>query len=232
MKLFRQLALAFAAFTGIAGGYEAVSAQVVVDRIAAVVNRRVILESELDQSVRVEAMLQNRPLDETTGSRREALDESIDRILLEQQIVESDVVDPTAEELAARLKEVRAQVKGATTDEGWQKALTAYGLTEHDVEDHLISEFRVLRFVDLRLRGLVRVDKTAIAEYYQDKFLPELTRRAAPAPPLADVSDKIEKILIEQRMDAMLNDLLQNLRAQAHIERMAPFAAQAPEAHP
>jgi hypothetical protein len=232
MKLFRQLALALVAFATILGGYEAGSTQVVVDRIAAVVNRRVILESELDQSIRVEALLQNRPLSETTGSRREALDQWIDRILLEQQIVESDVVDPTAEELAARLKEVRAQVNGAATDEGWQKALAAYGLTEHDVEDHLISEFRVLRFVDLRLRGLVRVDKTAIAEYYQDKFLAELARRGAPAPPLADVSDKIEKILVEQRMDTMLNDLLQNLRAQAHIERMAPFVAQAPQAHP
>lgn len=232
MTLFRQLALILATSTAVLCGDAACRAQLVVDRIAAVVNRRVILESELDQSVRVEALLQNRPLSETTSSRREALDQWIDRILLEQQIVESDVVDPTAEELAARLKEVRAQVNGATTDEGWQKALAVYGLTEHDVEDHLISEFRVLRFVDLRLRGLVRVDKTAIAEYYQDKFLPELARRGAPAPPLADVSDKIEKILVEQRMDTMLNDLLQNLRAQAHIERMAPFVAQAPEAHP
>jgi hypothetical protein len=232
MKLFRQLAFVFAISAAVLGGHAAGQAQVVVDRIAAVVNKRVILDSELDQSLRVEALLQNRPFDETLRNRQQALDQWIDRILLEQQIVESDVVDPTPEELAARLKEVRAQVNGATTDEGWQKALAAYGLTEHDVEDHLISEFRVLRFVDLRLRGLVRVDKTAVADYYQDKFLPELVQRGTPAPPLADVSDKIEKVLVEQRMDAMLNDLLQNLRAQAHIERMAPFVAQPAEAHP
>ena len=232
MKRFCQLALVLAASSTILGGHAVGRAQVVVDRIAAVVNRRVILESELDQSVRVEALLQNRPLDETTRTRQQAVDEWIDRILLEQQIAESDVVDPMPEELAARLKEVRAQVNGATTDEAWQKALAAYELTEQDVEHHLISEFRVLRFVDLRLRGMVRVDKTAIADYYQDKFLPELARRGTPAPPLADVSDKIEKILVEQRMDSMLNDLLQTLRAQAHIERMAPFVAQSPEAHP
>ena len=232
MRLSRQLAFVLAASTAVVGGYVACGAQVVVDRIAAVVNRRVILESELDQSVSVEALLQNRPLDATRGSQREALDQWIDRILLEQQIVESDVVDPTPEELAARLKEVRAQVDGATTDEGWQKALAAYALTEHDVEDHLISEFRVLRFVDMRFRGLVRVDQTAIAYYYQDKFVPELGRRGAPAPPLADVSGKIEKILVEQRMDTMLNELLQNLHTQGHIERMAPFVAQAPEIHP
>ena len=55
---------------------------------------------------------------------------------------------------------------------------------------------------------------------------------AASAPLLADVSGKVEKILVEQRMDTMLNELLQNLHAQAHIERMAPFVAQAPETHP
>ena len=232
MKLSCQLAFVLAASTAVLGGCVVGRAQVVVDRIAAVVNRRVILESELDQSVRVEALLQNRRPDETPGSQRETLDQWIDRILLEQQIVESDVVDPTPEELAARLKEVRAQVSGATTDEGWQKALAAYGLTEHDVEDHLISEFRVLRFVDLRFRGLVRVDQTAIADYYQDKFVPELARRGAPAPLLADVSGKIEKILVEQRMDTMLNELLQNLHTQGHIERMAPFVPQTPETHP
>jgi hypothetical protein len=197
-----------------------------------VVNRRVILESELEQSVRVESLLQNRQLGETTLNRQEALDQWIDRLLLEQQIAESDVVDPTAEELAARMKEVRGQVSGAATDEGWQKALAAYGVTERDVENHLISEFRVLRFVDLRFRGLVRVDKTAIAEYYQDKFQPEMAQRGAPAPPLADVSGKIENILVEQRMDSLLNDLLQTLHTQAHIEKMAPFVAKPPEEHP
>jgi parvulin-like peptidyl-prolyl isomerase len=229
MKLSRQLVLGLAAASALLCGYAAGEAQVVVDRIAAVVNRRVVLESELDQNVRVESLLQNRPLGEATLNRQEALDQWIDRLLLEQQIVESDVVDPTAEELSARLKEVRAQVTGAATDEGWQKALTDYGVTERDVENHLISEFRLLRFVDLRFRGLVRVDKTAIAEYYQAKLLPELARRGAPPPPLADVSGKIENILVEQRMDSLLNDLLQTLHAQAHIEKMAPFAAQPPE---
>jgi len=230
MKLSRQLV--FVVASALLCICAAGQAQVVVDRIAAVVNRRVILESELDQSVRVESMLQNRPLAETTLNRQEVLNQWIDRLLLEQQIAESDVVDPTAEELAARLKEVRAQITGAATDEGWQKALAAYAVTERDLEDHLISEFRVLRFVDLRFRGLVRVDKTAVAEYYQEKLLPELARRGAPPPPLADVSGKIENILVEERMDSMLNDMLQTLHAQAHIEKMAPFAGTPPEAHP
>jgi hypothetical protein len=98
--------------------------------------------------------------------------------------------------------------------------LSSYGLSEQDVQEHLVSQMRVLRFVDLRFRGLVRVDKAAIENYYQEKFVPEMRQRGVPEPPLSEVSAKIEKILVEQRIDEMLARWLEVLRAQAHIQRM------------
>lgn len=198
-------------------------AQEVVDRMVAVVNRRVILESELEQTARVEFLLAGKPLKSEKLDAAESLavlDQLIDRSLLEQQIVHPEMMSPTKEELAERLKEVRSRIAGAAGDEGWNAVLAAYGLTQQDVEDHLASQVRVLRLVDLRFRGLVRVDKDSIAAYYQEQLLPELQRQGAGAPPLSEVSDKIEKILVEQRLDAMLNEWLQTLRAQAHIEKM------------
>jgi hypothetical protein len=50
--------------------------------------------------------------------------------------------------------------------------------------------------------------------------VPELRKQGAPDPPLNEVSEKIEKIVIEQRIDELLNDWLQTLRSQAHIEKM------------
>lgn len=210
--------------------------QVVVDRMAAVVNKRVILESELEQTARVEYLIQGKALTGGQLSRPEllgVLDQLIDRSLLEQQIVHSEMLAPTPEELAARLKEVREHIPGANEDQRWKALLAAYGVTQQDIEEHLAAEFRVLHLVDLRFRGLVRVDKRAIAGYYQDRFVPELNRRGTAPPPLEEVSDKIEKILVEQRVDDMLNEWLQALRAQAHIERMMP-AGTNPEvgAHP
>ena len=216
-----QLALLLFAFTLGEG-------QVVVDRIVAVVNKRVILESELDQATRVELLLQGKPLDNDRLGPPETqavLDRLIDRALLEQQIGDPAVLDPTPEELGERIKEIRGQIAGAAGEEGWKAVLARYGLTQVDVEDHLTSEFRVLRFIDLRFRGLVRVDKADIASYYQEKLLPELRRQGVAAPPLAAVSDKIEKILVEQRMDTMLNEWLQTLRTQAHIEKMLSSGA-------
>lgn len=200
-------------------------AQQVVDRIVAVVNKRVILESEVDQARRIELLLQGKPLTREEPGPQEMqalLDRLIDRSLLEQQIADPNIVDPKPGELEERIKEIRSQIPAAATEEGWKEVLAAYGLEERDVENHFASEFRVLRFIDLRFRGLVRVDKSEIAAYYQDKLLPELRRQGASAPPLAEVSGKIESILVEQHMNQLLNEWLQTLRTQAHIEKLRP----------
>lgn len=217
----------------VAGVYEA---QDVVDRMVAIVNKRVILESELEQTARVEEMLQGTPAHSGQPSAQEeqaVLNRLIDRSLLEQQIDPTAPLDPSPSELAERIQEIRSKIPSAATDEGWKTVLAAYGLMPRDVEVHVISEFRILHFVDLHFRGLVRVDRSDIQNYYQETFLPEMQKRGAAAPPLAEVSDKIEKILAEQRMDEMLNEWLQTLRTQAHIEKlMAPGTSLAHGDHP
>ncbi|HEX4605836.1 MAG TPA: SurA N-terminal domain-containing protein [Candidatus Angelobacter sp.] len=197
----------------------------VVDRMVAVVNKRVILESELDQAARVEFLMQGKPIESLAQTDRGAvLERLIDRALLDQQIVNPAMLDPTPEELAAKIKEVRSGIPGAATNEGWNALLAGYGLTQPDVEEQVTSEIRILRLIDLRFRGLVRVEKEAIAAYYQDHFLPELRKRKAAEPKLSEVSDKIEQVLIEQEIDNLLSGWLKTLRAQAHIEKMLPAA--------
>ncbi|HEY2360496.1 MAG TPA: hypothetical protein VGK36_05235 [Candidatus Angelobacter sp.] len=198
----------------------------VVDRMVAVVNRHVILESDLDQATRVEFLMQAKPIERLTYADRTAVMERlIDRSLLDQQIVNPAMLDPAPEELKTKIEEVRQGIPGAAKDEGWKTILAGYGLTQQDVEEQLTSQVRILRFIDLRFRGLVRVDKEAIASYYQDRFLPEVRKRNASEPKLEEVSDKIEQILAEQRIDELLSNWLKTLRAQAHIERMLPAAA-------
>lgn len=198
----------------------------VVDRMVAVVNKRVILESELDQATRVEFLMQAKPIARVTSVDRTAvLERLIDRSLLDQQIVNPNMLDPAPEELKSKIEELRQGISGASTDESWKTILAGYGLTQQDVEEQMRSQFRILRFIDLRFRGLVRIDKKEIAAYYQDRFLPEVRKRSAPEPQLSEVAGKIEQILAEQRIDELLNNWLKTLRAQAHIERMLPANA-------
>ncbi|HJT53653.1 MAG TPA: SurA N-terminal domain-containing protein [Candidatus Angelobacter sp.] len=225
MRLRFQLVLLLAVAT--------VSSAQVVDRMVAVVNKRVILESELDQAVRLEFLMAGKPLDKATPADRIAtLDRLIDRSLLDQQTVRSEMLDPEPQELADKMAEIRRQLPGAQTDEGWQKILNGYGLTQQDLEENLKSQMRILRLIDMRFRGLVRVDRSAIETYYHDKLVPQLKAQGAAAPPLDDVSPKIEQILMEQGIDDMLARWMDTLRGQAHIEKMISDGGESHEARP
>ena len=106
MRHALQLVLVLLAING-------VSAQV-VDRMVAVVNKRVILESELDQALRVEYLMQGKSLDKVSPADSSAvLDRLVDRALLDQQILHPEMLAPTTEELADQVKEVRRQLPGA-----------------------------------------------------------------------------------------------------------------------
>jgi hypothetical protein len=196
--------------------------------MVAVVNKRVILESELEQTARVEFLMAGKPLAHLTVAEKVAiLNRLIDRSLLEQQIARTEMLDPTPEELAARLAEVRKQLPGAQSDEGWHKVLHDYELSQQDIEDSLQSQIRILRFIDLRFRGLVRVDPKDVEAYYRGTLVPQLRAQGAPEPPLAQVSARIENILVEQSIDEMLERWLETLRGQAHIEKMISLPASA-----
>jgi parvulin-like peptidyl-prolyl isomerase len=193
----------------------------VVDRMVAVVNKRVILESELDQATRIEFLMDGKSLGRIAQADRSAtLDRLIDRVLLDQQMVHQEMLEPTPEEVAERMTELRAQLPGGASDDGWRRLLNVYGLSEQDLAESVKAQIRILRFVDLRFRGLVRVDKNAIESYYNEKLLPQLRQQGAATPPLTEVSDKIESILAEQSIDEMTARWLDTLRAQAHIDRM------------
>jgi hypothetical protein len=193
----------------------------VVDRMVAVVNKQVILQSELEQTVHVEFLLQGKLLNKLTSAEQQSvLEQLIDRDLLEQQIMHPATLDPSAEELAARMREVRAQL-GAADNDRWKALLAAYGVTEQDVEEQIISQIRILKFVDRRFRALAQIDRTAVNAYYQEKLLPQLRKQGASLPPLNEVAPKIEKILAEQRMDELMSSWLQTLRSQSHIQKMS-----------
>ena len=76
-----------------------------------------------------------------------------------------------------------------------------------------------MKFFDYRFRQFVVVDQREIEEYYRDEFLAELRRKGIKdRPPLPEVEEKIREILIEDKLNVLIEDWMKSLRDSAAIE--------------
>lgn len=190
----------------------------VVDRIVATVNRRIILQSDLDEALSYEALLNGRPLNQLTDDdRRSVLDRLIDQELLREQMKSADFRHASEADVAARVAEARKQYPEAATDEGWQALLAKFHLSENDLKAHVEQEIDLLRLVDARLRPTIEIDSKSIEAYYRDKFVPQLRESGAGEVPLADVTAKIREVLTEQKVNELLLSWLQTLRSESEV---------------
>lgn len=188
----------------------------VIDRIVAVVNRGVVLQSDVDIALRYEAFLDGRSLASVTGQDyNKALERLIDQELLRQEMGDALVISD--DEVNARLAEIRAEIPGARSDADWKSRLDRYGLGQADLEERVRVQLELWHFVELRLKPNVRVDDSAIASYYRDEFLPKLREAGAKDVPLSEVSTRIRQILVERHVDQMLSAWLHNLRDQSDV---------------
>lgn len=210
----------------------AVSRSEIIDRIVATVNNEPILQSDWEVALRYEAFMDQRPLDLSPAVARAVLERLIDQQLLREQIRTFRLQPISADEVQQRISQIRQQTPGADTDAGWQAALERYGLSQAELSARVADQLEITRFVDVRLRPTVRLDRASIEAYYKDKLLPQMKQKGAGEVPLVQVTRQIEEILSQERMDTMLSEWLHDLRQQSEIKinQPAPPASNSQEA--
>ncbi len=188
----------------------------VVDRVVTNVNGHVVLQSDWEQEVAFEALSNGRDPDSFTAAERNAaLDRLIDQELLREQVRPSQPAP--AEQVAARVAEVRKLHPDCATDEGWHAKLQRYGLTQSALEKHLGDQIQLMKLVEDRLRPSIQIDQQAVETYYHDQLLPEMKRAGSRATPLTEVFGRIKDLLAEQKMNELLSGWLASLRSGSHI---------------
>jgi peptidyl-prolyl cis-trans isomerase SurA len=211
------------------GAHPALAGEV-IDRIVATVNGRVILQSDWDEALSYEALLNGRSLSQfTDDDRRAVLDRLIDQELLGQQTKSADIQEVSRDEAAKRVADARKQYPEAATDAGWRAVLARDHLTENDLLDHVQRQLDLMRLVDARLRPSIQIDSKTIEAYYRDKFVPQLRQSGAGEIPLADVSAKIRELLTEQKVSELLVSWLQTLRSESDV-RIPPQSSEGAQA--
>lgn len=203
------MALSMALATSSLGGQ-------IVDRVVANVNGHVVLQSDWEQELAFEAFSNARDPDSfTSAERNAALDRLIDRELLREQVRPSQPVP--AEQVAARVAEVRKLHPECATDDGWHATLQRYGLTQSSLEKRLGDEIQLMKLVEDRLRPSIQIDQRAVETYYRDQLLPDMKRAGSRATPLTEVFGRIKDLLAERKMNELLSGWLASLRSGSHI---------------
>ncbi len=197
----------------------------VIDRIVATVNGHTILQSDWDDALSYEALLNGRPLGEFTDEDRKAvLDRLIDQELLGEQMKSNFFQHASEADAEARIADARKQYPQAMTPEGWQTLLNQFQLTEKDLIAHVEQQIDLMRLVDAHLRPAVQIDAKTVEAYYQEKFVPQLKQSGASEVPLGEVSSKIRELLTQQKVNELLVSWLQTLRSEGKVSVPGPSA--------
>ena len=202
-----------------------------LDSVIAVANNQVILASDLDLEMRVASLL---PGNRGTGvTTLEALNRLTTRALIEQQIVQEDPhgLDLDLMSVSANLVDLRQNLPackrhGCGTDAEWSTYLKTLGLTPERVDIYWGHRMAVLAFIERRFRSGIRVTPEEIETYYKQTLMPQYPKQAD-VPQLAKVSERIQEVLLQQRVNALLNDWLKSLQAQGEVEILDPALAAA-----
>src|ERR1700690_2248820 len=166
----------------------------IVDRVVANVNGHVVLQSDWEEEVGFEAFEDGKDPSSFTGTERKAaLDRLIDQELLREQVRPTQ--GAPADQVAARVAEVRKLQPNSSTDEGWRAALQRCGLTQKSLETRLGNQIQLMKLVEDRLRPSIQIDQQAVENYYREQLLPELKKAGAQAKPLTEFYGRIKSLL-------------------------------------
>jgi peptidyl-prolyl cis-trans isomerase SurA len=188
-----------------------------LDRAVAVINGEMILASDVREQQEFAAF---EPYGMPGGefTPLEAMQHIVNRKLLLDQMEDQQLTEPpTDEEVDRQIDELRKHIpacagQGCGTEEGWKRFLAAHGLTEQKMHKRWKERMQVLDFISARFRTGIHITKPEIETYYKEKLVPEFEARKLKAPPLAQVSDRIEEVLLQEHVNVLLGDYLRSLK--------------------
>lgn len=198
---------------------------IILDRVVAIVNNDLVLQSDVDAEERFAAF---HPTSEPHPvSRDKLIDRLIDRALIFQQMALQPSPPVADTEVNAELATLRKLIPKCAayhcdTEEGWKKFVEDQGFTLDELTGRWRQRIEVLRFIEERFRMGIRIVPADVDQYYTKTIVPAYQKEKAPAPAEGTIADRIQEILLQQRVDTLLDDWLAALRAQGSVRILKP----------
>jgi hypothetical protein len=184
----------------------------ILDRTVALVGTEPILRSEVRAQVRLEAMFDDRRLDESPEALDAALERLIDQKLLSSQIALSGMDYEEPAELERQLRELSTQTFAGLP---FQAALARYGLTAPQAQDFLRRQLRFANYIRFRFRSGLEASADEVRRQYRETY-----GAMANPPPLTAVEEELADIVRMRAAEADLADRIRTLRATTRILKL------------
>ena len=181
----------------------------IVDRLAVIVGQQTITQLQLDEEIRVTALLNHGPIMRDVETRRAAADRLVEQLLIRREMEQSRYPLPDEQDVNLYVEQIRRQNGGST---GFGKTLSTYELSESTLRQHLESQLVALRFVEYRFRPDAAISDEDIETAYRHKAEDSNTK-----PTLEASREPIRAELTEARTDAALSAWLAERRRQVNI---------------
>ncbi len=182
----------------------------IIDRIAITVSNRVITELEIDEELRVTALLNHQAVDRSLELRRDAADRLVEQLLIKIEMELSRYELPSDNEITKYYEQIEEENGGPGQME---KTLHSYYLTPAELRSHLALQLTELKFIEVRFRPDVGVSDSEVEAAYRDRVAAWKTDHNGPEPTM----DSIRETLVEQRTDAALDSWLTESRKRVRI---------------
>jgi hypothetical protein len=173
----------------------------IIDRVAIAIGNRTITELQIDEELRVTALLNHKPLIRDQRARRDAADRLVQQFLIRGEMRVSRYPDPEPADVAAYQDQVAKDFGGATE---LDRQIGQYGLDKATFMRHLEVQLAVLRFIDIRFSQEVSVSDADVQAFVHDEQSQIDTNSA-------------RRQLVERRTDEALAAWLEEARKQFNI---------------
>lgn len=196
-----------------------------LDRVVAIVNDDLILDSDVNEELRLQAFDPYRTRSELSPTR--AVERLVNRDLIMQQQKLQPEQEPSDAEVNKQIDQLRKDIPACTkyecqTKAGWDRFLSDHGFTESSFFARWKERMTVLSFIEDRFELGVNIKPEQIESYYQKTLVPEYERQHVPAPKLESISSEIREVLLQQQISNLLQDWLKSLRAQGSVVVLHP----------
>jgi peptidyl-prolyl cis-trans isomerase SurA len=203
----------------------------VLDRVIAIINGDVLLESDVQEEMLL-AAIQPISIQRGQNSPRRAAERLINRTLILQQMKDQQSIAPvTDEEVQKSLDDLKKQIPTCakylcTTPQGWKAFLKDNNLTEQQVQDRWRQRQQILQFINVRFQAGIRISKSDIQNYYDKTLTAAFTKENVKPPSVESITPRIQEILLQQRVNVLLQDWLKSLRDQGSVQILDPAYGQ------